>query len=1018
MSAEETPAVAVEFHGVRRKGERRVWKSLDELQEGPEFLEFLHREFPQNASEWSDPQGRREFMRVMGASVALAGVTACTKQPAETIVPYVKQPEQVVPGRPLYFATSVVEGGYAKGVLVESHEGRPTKIEGNPDHPASLGATDAWGQAAILGLYDPDRAQTVRSFGEIHSWAEFTAALRPVLEKQRAKQGAGLRILTETITSPTLAKQLEDLLAELPEAKWAQWDPTAGNARAGAVLAFGEPVETRVHFEKADVILSLDADFIGHGPGNVRQTRDFARRRKLDGEKLNRLYAIETTPTLSGVNADHRLPAKPSEMEGIVRAVAAALGLPVAGGTRDHAAWIAPMATDLQAHAGASLVLAGDGLSPEAQAIVHLINERLGGVGKTLTYSAPVAVRPSHSLGSLKALVADMGARQVDALLIIGGNPVYNSPADVPFAEAMMQVPFRVHLSLYDDETSERCHWQLPEAHCLESWSDARAFDGSASIVQPLIAPLYAGKSAHEFVALVTSRPDRSGYDMVREHWRAQLQAPDFEKAWRKALHDGVISSTAFPEKQVAVKVGAWTQATAGGRATGIEVVFRPDPTVGDGRYANNGWMQELPKPVSKLTWDNAVYMSLETAKQLGVRTTANFEGRTESAGQPTPHGTVSDVVELSLDGRKVKGPAWVLPSHPDGVVTVHLGYGRRRAGRVGNGAGFNAYTVRASTGLDWALGAQVAKTGETTQLSCTQDHWSMEGRGLVRAGTAQEFDRDPGFAQHVSHEPAKDMTLYPPHNYEGHAWGLSIDLNSCVGCNACVTACQSENNIPVVGKDQVGRGREMQWIRVDRYYEGNPEDPASIETWSQPVTCMHCENAPCEVVCPVTATVHSDEGLNDMVYNRCVGTRYCSNNCPYKVRRFNFYLYQDWTTPSYKMMRNPDVSIRSRGVMEKCTYCVQRISKSRIDARNEGRQIHDGEIQTACQQACPAEAIVFGDQNDAQSRVAKLKASPRNYGLLTDLNTRPRTTYLAAVRNPNPAMPGAAHDAPKASHG
>ncbi len=1018
MSADETPAVAVPFHGVRRSGERRTWKSLDELEESPEFLEFLHREFPQHASEWSDPQGRREFMRVMGASVALAGLAGCTKQPEETIVPYVRQPEQVVPGRPLYFATSVLEGGYAKGVLVESHEGRPTKIEGNPDHPASLGGTDAWGQAAILGLYDPDRAQTVRSFGEIHSWAEFIAALKPALEKQRAKQGAGLRILTETITSPTLARQLEDLLAELPRAQWHQWDPTAGHARAGAVLAFGEPVETRLHLDKADVILSLDADFIGSGPGNVRQTRDFARRRKLDGARLNRLYAVETTPTLSGVNADHRLPARPSELEGIVRSVAAAVGLPVEGGSKDHAPWIAPMAKDLLAHPGASLVLAGDGLSPEAHAIVHLINERLGGVGKTLSYTAPVSARPTDALGSLKALVTDMRARQVELLVMIGGNPVYTAPADVPFAEAMMQVPLRVHFSLYDDETSERCHWQLPETHSLEAWSDARAFDGSVSIVQPLIAPLYTGKSAHEFVTLFTSRPDRTGHQIVREHWRAQLQAPDFEKAWRKALHDGVVAGTAYPEKKTTVKPGSWTQAPPAGRASGLEVVFRPDPTVGDGRYSNSGWMQELPKPVSKLTWDNAVFMSLKTAKSLGVRTTANHEGRTESAGQPTPQGTVTDVVELSLEGRKVKGPAWVLPGHPDGAVTVHLGYGRWRAGRVGNGAGFNAYAVRSSTRPHWADGGQVAKTGETAKLSCTQDHWSMEGRHLVRAGTAQEFEHDPAFAQKLAHpDPKPDMTLYKPHPYDGHAWGLSIDLNSCVGCNACVTACQSENNIPVVGKDQVGRGREMQWIRVDRYYEGSPEDPASIETWSQPVTCMHCENAPCEVVCPVTATVHSDEGLNDMVYNRCVGTRYCSNNCPYKVRRFNFYLYQDWTTPTYKMMRNPDVSIRSRGVMEKCTYCVQRISKSRIDARNEGREIRDGEIQTACQQACPAEAIVFGDQNDAQSRVAKLKAQPRNYGLLTDLNTRPRTTYLAAVRNPNLEMPGS-HAAPKASHG
>ncbi len=1005
--------VRVEFGGVRPtelRG-RALWRSLDQLEQSPGFLELLHREFPQNASELSDPEGRREFLRVMGASFALAGLAACTKQPEERIVPYVRQPEQIVPGRPLFFATAVLEGGWAKGVLVESHEGRPTKIEGNPDHPASVGGSDAISQAAILDLYDPDRAQTVRSFGEIHSWAEFVAALKPVVERQRVKRGAGLRIVTEAVTSPTLRQQLEELLAELPEARWIQWDASAGNARAGALLAFGETVETRYHLDKADVVVSLDADFLASGAASLRQIRDFARRRKLDGEhaNLNRLYAIETTPGLAGVNADHRLPVRPSEMEGVVRALAAALGLPVQGASGDHAAWIGPLAKDLQAHSGASLVLAGASLSPEAHAIVHLVNERLGNVGRTLTHSAAVAAGATDPVAALAQLVAEMSARQVEALFVLGGNPVYTAPADIPFGEALMLVPFRVHLSLYDDETSERCHWQLPEAHSLEAWSDALAFDGTASIVQPLIEPLYGGRSAHELLALLTSRPDRKGYDIVRDHWRSRLGV-DFEKAWRKALHDGLVAGTALPERSVSVKLGDWAKAPAASTASGIEVVFRPDPTVGDGRGANNGWLQELPKPISKLTWENAVYMSLKTAKSLGVRTSSNHQGRAESAGEPTPQGTVTDLVQITLGDRKVSGPAWVLPGHPDGVVTVHLGYGRWRAGRVGNGAGFNAYAIRSSANLHWAAGAQLARTEFTTKVACTQDHWSMEGRHLVRTGSLEEYEHEPRFAQELGEDPPPGMTLYPPHPYEGHAWGLTVDLNSCVACNACVTACQSENNIPVVGKDQVGRGREMHWIRVDRYFEGRPEEPASIETRSQPVMCMQCENAPCEVVCPVTATVHSDEGLNDMIYNRCVGTRYCSNNCPYKVRRFNFYLYQDWTTPTYKMMRNPDVTIRSRGVMEKCTYCVQRISKARIDARNEGREIEDGEIQTACQQACPAEAIVFGDQNDAASRVARLKASPRNYGLLTELNTRPRTTYLAAVRNPNPEMPGLRH--------
>ncbi len=1001
----------VSLEGVKRRLNgvqgRTYWKSLEELSETPEFLEFLHREFPEQADDFSDPAGRREFLRVMGASLALAGLTACTKQPEEKIVPYVRQPEEVIPGRPLFFATSVLDGGYAKGVLVESHLGRPTKIEGNPDHPMSLGATDAQGQAAVLGLYDPDRAQTVRSYGEIRSWQEFIAALKPALDKQKAVGGAGLRILTETVTSPTLARQLTDLLVEYPRARWHQYEPGgADNARAGALLAFGEAVETRHAFDKADVVLAFDSDFIGGGPGNVRAIRDFASRRKIRGEQahLNRLYAVESSPNLVGSNADHRLPVRPSEVDGLVRAVAAALGIAVEGASKAHAEWIGPMVKDLQAHAGASLVVAGESLSPGSHAIVHAINERLGNVGKTVTYSAPVVAVSVDQRASLKQLVGEMYARKVDVLVILGGNPAYTAPADVPFRDAMMQVPLRIRLGLYDDETSERTHWQIPEAHSLEAWSDARAKDGTASILQPLIAPLYGGKSAHELVAALAGR-DRTGYEIVREYWQSQMGL-DFERSWRRALHDGLVAGSAAAEKAVSVKAGEWSAAPKAPAGDGLEVAFRLDPSIGDGRFSNLGWLQELPKPLTKLTWDNAVLMSLATAQTLGVGVTKGLRGEVESGGQPTAHGTYADVVEVKVGERKVRGPAWVVPGHPDGVVTVNLGYGRTRVGRVGNGVGFDAGAIRTSDGFWWTSGALLAKTGARQDMACTQDHWSMEGRNLIRAASLEEYEKNPEFVKEMGEEPARDMTLYPAHPYEGHAWGMAIDLNSCVGCNACVTACQSENNIPVVGRDQVGRGREMQWIRIDRYYAGDPAKPESLETQHQPVLCMHCENAPCEVVCPVAATTHSDEGLNDMVYNRCVGTRYCSNNCPYKVRRFNFYLYQDWDTKTLKMQRNPDVSIRSRGVMEKCTYCVQRINERRIDAKNEGRELLDGEIKTACQQACPAEAIVFGDQNDKASRVAQLKAEPRNYGLLAELNTRPRTSYLAAVRNPNPEMP------------
>ena len=580
--------------------------------------------------------------------------------------------------------------------------------------------------------------------------------------------------------------------------------------------------------------------------------------------------------------------------------------------------------------------------------------------------------------------------------MILGGNPVFTAPADLDFAAKLDKVPLRVHLGLHAEETAERCHWQIPQAHSLETWSDARAFDGTVTLVQPLIDPLYpSAKSAHEVLAAFSSRPERSGYDLLREHWSAQALGADFEKAWRRALHDGTVAGLPAPASMTpGVRAGDWAHPPDRPRAAGLEVAFRPDPTVHDGRYADNGWLQELPKPLTKLTWDNAALMGPETGRGLGVSI------ERDSLGSHT------DVVEIRLGGRSLRAPAWIVPGHPEGSITLHFGYGRRRAGRVGTGVGFDAYALRTGDGRWWAAGAEARKTGERYRMACTQDHWSMEGRHLVRAASLGEYDERPAFAKEMGEVPPRSLTLYPSYRYEGHAWAMSIDLNSCVGCNACMAACQAENNVPVVGKDQVGRGREMHWIRIDRYYEGDPAKPETLETYHQPVPCMQCENAPCEVVCPVAATVHSDEGLNDQVYNRCVGTRYCSNNCPYKVRRFNFFLYQDWDTPTFKLMRNPDVTVRSRGVMEKCTYCVQRINRARIDARNEGRPLRDGGIKTACQQACPGEAIVFGDLNDPQSRVSRLKAEPRDYALLAELNTRPRTTYLAAVRNPNPEMP------------
>jgi len=968
------------------------WRSLEELAGSPAFQEALHREFPKGASEWVDSVSRRGFLKVMGASMALAGMTGCVRLPLEPIVPYVRQPEDVIPGRPQFYATAMTLGGYASPLLVESHLGRPTKIEGNDRHPASLGGTDIFAQASILGLYDPDRSQSVVSMGDQRSWQALLTALHGPLSAQKALQGAGIRILTPTISSPTLADQLRNFLKIYPQAKWHVYEPVnRDNVLEGAKLAFGQPVETRYDFEKADVIVSLDADFLYAGfPGSVRYIRDFAKRRNPDG-KMNRLYVIESTPTTTGAKADHRLPVRAAQIDSFVRGLHA-LAARHNEDVGPKSAW--PIGDDLRAHHGASAVVVGDHLPPVVHALAHSINSALGNVGRTVFYSDPVDANPVSQIDSLKELVADMSGGKVDLLIILGGNPAYDAPSDLNFADTLKngKVPLRVHLGLYQNETAELCQWHINATHELEAWGDARAYDGTVSIIQPLIAPLYNGKSALEFVALLSGQADATGYDLVRAYWQKQSTAADFEQFWRKSLHDGWIDGTASVEKTVSPNAGIISQGFQSD-AIPIELNIRRDPTIYDGQFSNNGWLQELPKPMTKLTWDNAVLIGPKMAERLQIK--------------------VENVVELELNGKKVTGPVWIQAGHPDNSVTVTLGYGRRRAGRVGTAQGFDAYALR-TTAAPWiASGLQIRKTGDTYKLASTQGYQSMDTpdgghRPLVRENTLEEYRKEPNFAQ--EEEPAPALTLYKPYPYkeEDYAWGMAIDLNSCVGCNNCMLACQSENNIAVVGKEQTVIGRHMHWIRVDAYYQGDRDNP---KAFFQPVPCMQCENAPCEVVCPVGATNHTPEGLNDMVYNRCVGTRYCSNNCPYKVRRFNFLLFQDWETPQYKMMRNPDVSVRSRGVMEKCTYCIQRINERRIDAEREGRKIndsnHEDELKTACQQSCPAGAIIFGNINDPNSKVSKLKAQSRNYSLLGELNTRPRTTYLAEVSNPNPELKG-----------
>ncbi|MFZ1006891.1 MAG: TAT-variant-translocated molybdopterin oxidoreductase [Candidatus Sulfotelmatobacter sp.] len=984
------------------------WRSLEELAGSPAFQEALHREFPKGASEWVDSVSRRGFLKVMGASMALAGMTGCVRLPLEPIVPYVRQPEDIIPGRPQFYATAMTLGGYASPLLVESHLGRPTKIEGNDRHPASLGGTDIFAQAHILGMYDPDRSQSVVSLGDQRSWQSFLTAIRGPLTAQQALHGAGIRILTPTISSPTLADQLGAFLKIYPQAKWHVYEPVnRDNVLEGAKLAFGQPVETRYDFEKADVIVSLDADFLYAGfPGNVRYIRDFAKRRDPDG-KMNRLYVIESTPTTTGAKADHRWPARAME----VIEIAAIIGerrQGQNGSAHSSSDFAVAVDQELVNHRGAGLVVVGDHQPPTVHALAHMLNAQLDNVGKTVFYTDTVDANPVNQTESIKELAADINAGKVDLLVILGGNPAYDASADLDFANLLKsnKVPLRVHYGLYQNETAELCHWHVNATHELEAWGDARAYDGTVSIVQPLIAPLYAGKSPLEFVALLSGQADATDYDLVRAYWQKQHVGSDFEQFWRKSLHDGWIEGTTYVPKSVQSKEAS--NQPMGGRDIKslvplappspsanpniLELNIRRDPTIYDGQFSNNGWLQELPKPMTKLTWDNAVLIGPKMAERLQIKT--------------------EDIVELELSGKKVTGPVWIQAGHPDNSVTVTLGYGRKRAGRVGTAQGFDAYALR-TTAAPWiATGLQIRKTGETYKLCSTQGYQSMDTpdgghRPLVRETTLEEYRKEPNFAQ--EEEPAPGLTLYKPYPYkeEEYAWGMAIDLNSCVGCNNCMLACQSENNIAVVGKEQAVIGRHMHWIRVDAYYQGDRDNP---KAFFQPVPCQQCENAPCEVVCPVGATNHTPEGLNDMVYNRCVGTRYCSNNCPYKVRRFNFLLFQDWETPQYKMMRNPDVSVRSRGVMEKCTYCVQRINEHRIDAETasvrEGKQIKVGdELQTACQQSCPAGAIIFGNLNDPESKVSKLKAQLRNYSLLGELNTRPRTTYLAEISNPNPEL-------------
>ncbi len=959
---------------------KQYWRSLEQLSNTPQFSEWLNREFPESAG-LLDSSSRRTMLKLMAASFGLAGLTACSR-PAEKILPAAKGSEDYVPGKPVYYSTAMSLGGAATGLIVESHDGRPTKVEGNPQHEASGGAASAFAQASVLDLYDLDRSRSVTAETRPSNWDEFFAFAKPHFEPARMGAGEGLRILSQAVNSPSLEAVRAHALQRYPKARWVEYEPISRDEElAGSEQAFGRRLQAHYRFDKADVVVSLDSDFLGLDNPAVHCIRDYSRRRRVSSEKdsMNRLYIAESQYSVTGAMADHRLRMRASEVRELAADLARELGvLPPALAVLNanpRSKWIAAVARDLKRNRERSIVIAGPRQPAEVHALAHLMNHALGNTGRTVTYTeSPFAPQ----LSALKQLSGEMAAGKVATLVILGGNPVYDAPADLDFGGGMKKVPATIHLSGSRNETSVLAKWHLPEAHYLEAWGDARALDGTASVQQPLIRPLYDGKTAAEVVSALTGYKDQRGYDIVRNYWLAKWPAAEAELTWRRCLHDGVVPNTQYPA--VEPKPGKPPAVRTGAAPQGLELAFYPSASTWDGRFANNGWLQETPEPMTKLTWDNVALVSPATARQLGLAT--------------------GDLVTIDAQDRQIGVPVWIQPGHADGAVSVSVGYGRTHCGRVGENVGHNAYRLRTTANLHFG-GASIRKTGQKYPLASAQEHYSMEGRAPVREATLQEYRKEPHFA---AAETGESFSIFGNYDYsKGNQWGMVIDLNACIGCNACAVACQAENNIPIVGKDQVARGREMHWIRLDRYYSGQEDNPEAL---TQPMTCQQCERAPCESVCPVGATSHSPEGLNDMAYNRCVGTRYCANNCPFKVRRFNFLDYHKGLTEVGKMAFNPDVTVRMRGVMEKCTYCVQRIEEKKIQALTEGhRSIRDGEITPACAQTCPAEAIVFGNINDPNSRVAKLKKQNRNYTLLDELNLKPRTSYLAKLRNPNPEL-------------
>ncbi len=1003
------------------------WRSLEEKLGTPGYLEETRPEFPVGADLAPSGFARREFMHLLGASLALAGATACSTRPVdERILPYTKTPPELVPGNPLHYASGMTLAGNTSGLLITAREGRPVKIEGNPDHPINQGAAGPWEQAFLLSLYDPSRARVLRQGQNPRALRTLREELANRANKAAASDGGSrVRFLSEPGNSPMAGDLRSRIQKKLPNARFHSYTAPSHESQAEATRALfgGEPVSALYDFAQADIVLALDADFLESRPENLAYARQFANRRDPNNGPLNRLYVAEARFSITGGMADHRLRVKSQEVLAIAAAVAQAVGGPAAtlagpaagkaSLSADHNAWVQAVVADLRAaRPGRSLVVAGERQPAAVHALAHAINAALGNTGTTVRYvQAPI--HEESGLSQISALVEDIKAGRVDTLVITSWNPVFSAPVDAGLVELLDPAtnPNRgnltvIYTGLYEDETSQYADWFVPAAHPLETWSDGRAIDGTVAIAQPLIQPLFNGVPESELLAMFLDEPYRPAYQLLRDFWQGQGEGQgDFEARWESWVSDGTIPGTKSAAVEAAPDFGAAASLVAGYTppATGeLEVNFVQDYKVFDGRFANNAWLQELPDPITKMTWDNAALLSPKTAERLGL--------------QP------GDMAELTYGGRKLNVPVWITPGHADDTVTMALGYGRNGLHeQVAKAVGFNANALRTTKAPWFDGGATLTKVRGSHKFSLTQSHWRMENRPLALDMPLSELKNPSTATQHTLHRVQGELKPgiqdnLPDFDYsKGYKWGMAIDLSRCTGCSACVIACQAENNIPVVGKQQVSVSREMQWLRIDRYFEGSENDPRMI---MQPVMCVHCEKAPCEYVCPVNATVHSDEGLNDMVYNRCVGTRYCSNNCPYKVRRFNYLHYTADKTATEKMLMNPDVTVRNRGVMEKCTYCVQRIERVRINARVEKRLIEEKELQTACQQTCPTQAITFGSLNDKQQRVTQLHEDERAYKLLHELGTRPRTAHLIRVRNPNPALePAAPTAANQGSH-